>query len=179
MVPHYEDKLERSTSPNPSWSWEFVEKVSQRSQYLWNSYHAEQIKKGSIIKCRRKCSHGPSFGKKRIHGSSGTTPIHQYHLNRAIRKLCAQRGLTKSNSSKRSLRKRRPNITVQIDKSTCLSHNGYIMILDTKEPQMQLAIRSQKRLKKIWMFSLTSRYSQHTPLIWMRKMRCTMHPLPK
>ena len=64
--------------------------------------------------------------KKRIHGSSGTTPIHQYHLNRAIRKLCAQRGLTKSNSSKRSLRKRRPNITVQIDKSTCLSHNGYI-----------------------------------------------------
>ena len=71
-----------------------------------------------------KCSHGPDHGPSRKHGGSGTTPIHQCHLNRAIRKLCKERQLTKANSYKRKRRNSRPIITVQIDRSTCLSYNG-------------------------------------------------------
>ena len=32
------------------------------------------------IRNRRKCSHGPDHGRNRVHGGSGTTPIHEDHL---------------------------------------------------------------------------------------------------
>ena len=64
--------------------------------------------------------------KHLFYGDLKQSFIHKYHLNRAIRKLCKERNITKSNREKRKRRNTRPTITAQIDKSTCLSYNNDI-----------------------------------------------------
>ena len=84
----------------------------------FNKYRCQR--KGS----RKACPHGPDSGPRRKHGGSGTAPIHRYHMRKAITKMLKDRGITKANSKKRrGKKKKRPQVTVQIDKSTCLSYN--------------------------------------------------------
>ena len=78
-------------------------------------------------KSRRKCPHGPDCGPRRKHGGSGTAPIHRYHIEKAVTKMLASRGITKKNSTlRRGRNKSRPQVTLQIDKNTCLSYNHHI-----------------------------------------------------
>tara|TARA_B100000809_G_C15108852_1_gene519778 strand:+ start:280 stop:1722 length:1443 start_codon:yes stop_codon:yes gene_type:complete len=81
------------------------------------------LRRCSDVKNGRQCSHFARSGPARKHGGSSTAPIHRYHISKMIESMLLSRGISESNKKLRQEKNKRPTVTIQLDKSTCMTEN--------------------------------------------------------